>query len=92
MVSAAEEEVEARWAAGEADPSPACRAESVQDGDEEAFKVAAALGLQSVLQSDVVLLQVHVLHRLQVQLLVGGRVSLSSAITGRTQTDCLSKR
>lgn len=48
------------------------RDESVQNRNEEAFEVAAALGIQSVLQGDVVLLQVHVLHRLQVQLLVRG--------------------
>lgn len=41
----------------------------VADGHEEAFKVAAALVLQGVLQRHVVLLQIHVLDGLQIVLL-----------------------
>lgn len=83
LVTAAKEVVEAIWKADSrweqrkekrirTKPAGRWRDESVQNGNEEAFEVAAALGFQSVLQSDIILLQVHVLHRLQVQLLVGG--------------------
>lgn len=40
----------------------------VQDLNEEAFEVSAALGIQSLFQGHIVLLQVHVLHRLQINL------------------------
>lgn len=46
---------------------------SVADGQEEAFKVAAALVLQGVLQRHVILLQVHVFDGLQVILLTTRR-------------------
>lgn len=42
----------------------------MQDLNEEALEVSATLGLQSILQGNVVFLQIHVLYCLQVNLQV----------------------
>lgn len=64
---------------------------SVQDLDEEAFEVSTALGIQGVFQGDVVFLQVHVLHGLQVDLWVNDMTPLSTRQTPFIASVCLLK-
>lgn len=52
--------------------------DSVQDLNEQTLKVSPTLRVQGVFQGDVVLLQVHVLHRFQVDLRVGNEDSGAS--------------
>lgn len=49
----------------------------VQGLNEEAFEVSSTLRIQGVLQGNIVLLQIHVLHRLQVDLRISNTTLLS---------------